>query len=319
MSELQKTLTAVLMALVLGACGEGELLTLGEQRTSSARVGEFVNVERVDEVGVDGEDDENPTLTDDMREIYFNSDRDEAAEGSDIWYARRDSADAPFDEPRPLGGWSDDGSDSSPAISGDGLTLWLAWTPEVQEDASDDEVTTDVRSVTRDDTSDDDWQSPTLAQGLNTADDERPRPLGQGGLVMPLSRRVTTADGDTIWRTLLAPRESDSEFSEPVLQEQLAGSDVSAVDGFLTQDGLTLVFKYEAPDDPGQLYWSIRTSVDAPFVGATPVPGADVNTDEYDERDPWLSPDGTILYFASDRDDDTMHIYRAEFVTPDGG
>ena len=321
MLEPQKTLAAASMAMLLGACGEGELLTLGEQRAESQPVGEFVNVQRVDEVCVEGEDDENPTLTDDMREIYFNSDRDDGAEGSDIWYARRDSPDEPFDEPRPLGGWSDDGSDSSPAISGDGLTLWLAWTPETADDSddsddSDDDATTDVRSVTRDDTSDDDWSSPTLVQGLNTTDDERPRPLGQGGLVMPLSRRVATLDGDTIWRTLLARREGDFEFGEPVLQEQLAGADVSIVDGFLTQDGLTLVFKYEAPDDPGQLYWSTRTSLNAPFVGATPLPGVDVNTDEHDERDPWLSPDGTILYFASDREDDTMNIYRAEFVSP---
>jgi hypothetical protein len=320
MFDPQKTLAATWTALALSACGEGELLTLGEQRAPNELAGEFVNVQRLDEVRVDGEQDENPTLTDDMREIYFNSDRDGAAEGSDIWYARRNSVDEPFDEPRPVGGWSDEGSDSSPAISGDGLTLWLAWTPEDSEDSdddSDDDATTDVRSVTRDDTSDDDWQSPSLIEGLNTADDERPRPLGQGGLVMPLSRRVATPDGDTMWRTLLARREGDSEFGEPVLQEQLAGSDVNIVDGFLTRDGLTLVFKYEAPDDSGQLYWSTRASVDLPFVGATPLPGADVNTDEHDERDPWLSPDGTILYFASDREDDTMNIYRAEFVKPD--
>ena len=302
------------LALVLGACSEGDLLTLGEQTEAPVVSSEFSNVVRVDEVSLDDADDENPTLTDDMLEIYFNSDRDGGADGSDIWVAERASLDEPFGELRPIGGWSDDGSDTSPAVSGDGLTLWLAWEPEEPEDDSE-ETTTDVRRVVRADLSTDDWQGPTAVDGLNTANDERPRPLGQGGLVMPLSRRVATDDGET-WQTLLAPREGDAEFGTPVLQTELADPDVNVVDGFLSFDGLTLVFKYEAPDEDGELYWSKRASVDEPFVGATPVPGSDVNSDGSDERDPWLSPDGTVLYFASDRDD-SMDIYRAELVPPE--
>lgn len=308
-----RPLGSLLAALALVACGEGDLLTLGEQAGLPVAAGEFGNVVRVEEVSVAGEDDENPTLTSDMLEIYFNSERDEGTEGSDVWYARRSSVDQGFGEPRPVGGWSDEGSDSSPAVSGDGLTLWLAHTPETEDDS--EEATTDVRMVVRDDPSEADWQGPIAVQGLNTADDERPRPLGQGGLVMPLSRRVQTADGETVWQTLLARREGDAQFSEPVLLSELVDPEVSAVDGFLSLDGLTLVFKVEPPGEDGDLYWSKRASVDAPFVGATAVPGVDVNTDDSDERDPWLSPDGAVLYFASDRGGDALDVYRAELVS----
>lgn len=298
---------AMLAALVLGACGEGELLTLGTRTELPAATGEFGNVVRVDELSVAGKaDDENPTLTDDMLQVYFNSERDGGAEGSDVWYAERSSLDEPFGEPRPLGGFGDDGSDSSPAVSGDGLTLWLAYTPDT------DDATTDVRMVVRAEPSEAEWQGPFAVEGLNTVNDERPRPLGQGGLVMPLSRRVEVA-GDTVWQTLLARREGETSFAEPVLLSELAEPDVNVVDGFLSQDGLTLVFKYEPPGGDGDLYWTKRTSVDEPFVGATAVPGVDLNTDS-DERDPWLSPDGSVLYFASDRDGEALDIYRAELV-----
>ena len=307
-----RQLGTLLGAIVLGACGEGELLTLGEQAEPARPVAEFVNVEKVGEVSTDGEaDDENPTLTDDMLQIYFNSERDGAADGSQIWYAERNSLDEDFGEPSPIGGWSDDGEDSGPAVSGDGLTLWLAWTPDTED------ATTDVRMVVRENAAEPDWQAPTLVSGLNTDNDERPRPLGQGGLVMPLSRRVTTDDGAEIWQTLLARREGEADFSAPVLLDALADPDVSVVDGFLSLDGLTLVFKYEAPDadGKGELYWCKRTSVDDPFVGGTPIPG-DVNVEGSDERDPWLSPDGTLLYFASNREGEALDIYRAELVTP---
>ena len=41
-----------------------------------------------------------------------------------------------------------------------------------------------------------------------------------------------------------------------------------------------------------------------------PTPLADLNTDA-DERDPWLSPDGTMFYFTSDRRDGVLQIYEA--------
>jgi hypothetical protein len=59
-------------------------------------------------------------------------------------------------------------------------------------------------------------------------------------------------------------------------------------------------------DDPagasGDIYFVQRPSIDEPF--GVPEPVAGINT-EFNERDPWLSPDERFLYFASDRIDGT--------------
>jgi hypothetical protein len=54
-----------------------------------------------------------------------------------------------------------------------------------------------------------------------------------------------------------------------------------------------------------------EVSLDIPSVRTEPITGplGSLNTDA-DERDPWLSPDGQRLYFASDRDG-VLNIYEA--------
>jgi Tol biopolymer transport system component len=79
------------------------------------------------------------------------------------------------------------------------------------------------------------------------------------------------------------------------------------VDGFLTEDGLTLFYSSAASVDAGDLFYAVRPSMDEPF--GEPVPIADLNTGA-DERDPWLSPDGSTLYFATNREG-TLDIYVA--------
>lgn len=313
MSRIHGTLKSALAAWWLIGCGDGALVTLGEHEAPVSRVSEFGLVTKV-EVSAADVKDENPTLTGDMREIYFDSDRADGIESSTVWYARRDSIDAEFSAPVPLGGWSDNGIDKGPAISEDGLTLWLAWIPDsTDEDTSD--ATTDIRSVTRISRETTDWGNAMPSDTLNTQYDERPRPLGLNGQVMPFSRREDADGGGMIWRTYLARRNGDGTFAEPEMVDQVAADDVSIVDGFLSQNGLTLIFKYQAPGVDGELYWSKRRNVDEPFVGATPVPGEGINTAGNDERDPWLSPDEKVLYFSSNRgDENIMNIYRAEWI-----
>lgn len=313
MSRISSTLKSAVAAWGLMGCSDGAMVTLGEHAAPVSRVSEFGLVEKV---GVSQGDvkDENPTLTGDMLEIYFNSDREDGIENSRVWYARRASVDDEFSTPIPLGGWSDNGSDKTSAISEDGLTLWLAFVPDsTDEDTSD--ATTDIRSVVRDSLDTTEWHSPKPADTLNTPYDDRPRPLGLNDRVMPLSRRVDADGGGMIWRTLLARRNDDDSFSTPEVVDQLAAPDVGIVDGFLSQNGLTLIFKYQAPGVDGELYWSKRRGVDEPFVGATPVPGEGINIVGKDERDPWLSPDEKTLYFASNREENQMNIYRAQWIT----
>jgi hypothetical protein len=104
--------------------------------------------------------------------------------------------------------------------------------------------------------------------------------------------------------------------------------DRSTVDGFLSDDGLTMFFSsspFQFPADAGprpgdggptvdgglapsaDLYVAWRQAVDAPFSRTQNLD--DLNTGG-DERDPWLTPDGQTLYFTSDRDG-VLTIYTA--------
>jgi len=99
-----------------------------------------------------------------------------------------------------------------------------------------------------------------------------------------------------------------------VLNTELAFSDRTPVDGFLTDDGLTLfysssplVYPADAGPRPGDasantldggpvptadLFFAIRRSTSDPFDFWQPLD--DLNTGG-DERDPWLTPDGKTL------------------------
>src|SRR5690606_39129681 len=235
----------------------------------------------------------------DMRELYFNSGRDGGRERHDIWRATRASVDEPFDPPEALPDFNSEGRATSPAIALDGQTLWFAWTREPADD--EDEAATDIYFVTRR-SSGADFSSPRMAEGpINTAAQERPRPLGHDGKTMPFSRR-DEEDG-ALWQTLLATQRADESFEDPILLEHLNEQQVGIVDAFLSQDGMTLIFKRQPAEGKGDLYWSQRRSLDEPFRNAVQVPGPEINLEDHEERDPWLSPDEQELYFVSDRDD----------------
>ena len=305
MSHGLSGIRGLLCAALLSAagCSEGALVTLGEQRESVETETVFGNIRKLWLADSD-QRDENPTLTDDMLEIFFE--RDDGANG--IWHARRESINVDFPDPQPLASWGADGSYSSPAISFDGKTLWVAW----KADDAENDATTDIHFATRID-GDVMFTEPQEAVGegnWNTEWDERPRPLGDQGRVMPFSRRVDTDDAGQIWQTWFARRNQAGSFEAPQILEGVEAEDVGIVDGFLSQDGLIFMYKREAGG--ADLYWTQRWSTDEPFPRGTEVIG--VNTDK-DERDPWLSSDRRTLYFASNREDNKFHIYQAELVT----
>lgn len=72
----------------------------------------------------------------------------------------------------------------------------------------------------------------------------------------------------------------------------------STVDGFLTDDGLTLFYVTGPAIGAADMYVASRRSTDEPFADLTPL--SDLNSAS-DERDPWLSADGARFYFSSDR------------------
>jgi hypothetical protein len=231
--------------------------------------------------------EENPTLTADELEIYFISNR---GGNADVWFSTRESAEGTFGAPQRLAAASTDAVESSPAISPNGLELFVG---QDEQDGGLGLLDIWVLERPRIGAA---WSSPVNVLELNSTEDDIPRPPGFGSTVMPLGSRR----GLEGYRTYLARRANPtSPFGEPMLVDELSVAGQSTVDGFLTEDGLTLFYSSAQNANEGDLFYAIRPDVDAPF--GPPIPILDLNTDN-DERDPWMNPAGTTFYFTSDRE-----------------
>jgi len=115
-----------LAALPFVACSADDTVTLGRAAPDPL----FGDGGRpVDKINSNG-DDEDPTLTADLLQIYFTSRRPGGSGNGDIWFATRASRTLPFDidtlNPAVGEEVNSEYQELSPAISRDGLTLWLA-------------------------------------------------------------------------------------------------------------------------------------------------------------------------------------------------
>jgi hypothetical protein len=246
----------------------------------------FLDASPVAELDTDYAED-NPTLTADGLEIYFTSDR---GGDTDVWVARRTRVTDLFGEPEPVAEANTTDEESSPAISLDGLTLWVG-----QKDQTGGLGGYDIWTLSRP-RAEAAWSALVNVTELNSQEDDIPRPAAMANTAMPLGSR-RNLDG---YRTYLATRPTpDEPFGVPVLLDELTVPGESTVDGFLTEDGLTIFFSRAAAENEGELYYATRANRDASFD--EPIPIVDLNTSA-DERDPWLTPDGTGFYFATDRE-----------------
>jgi WD40-like Beta Propeller Repeat len=278
-------------ALLFAGC-DSELVTLGrlprdapENPPQGMPRYRFAEPVRLSTISSDGKDD-NPTLTADLRELYFLSTRDGDA---DVFVATRASVDEPFGSPVRVDVASSDKDDASPAISLDGQTLWVG------QNAGDDD-NTDIWFSTR--LPDQSWSALQNATSLNSSEKDIPRqPAGTFELtIMPLGSQRNGGE----YQTFFAISERGGELGMPApIPELEIGARV--IDGFLTQDLLTLFFSSGSGEDEGDLFLTTRASLDSPFGAPVPLDAGIINT-EHDERDPWLSPDGRRLFFTSNRD-----------------
>jgi hypothetical protein len=265
---------------------------------------------------------DNPTLTGDLLEIYFTTDR--VSGNGDVWFATRPTATAPFGAPAPVTVVNGSSFETSSAISTDGLTLWFGSDRPGGVGANDIWISQRATRASP-------WSTPLNVVALNSPADDIPRPPGQHGLVMPMASTKATgtspASGGN-YQTYLATRPTTGgQFGAPVAIPLLDFADRSTVDGFLTDDGLTMFFSSAPVAEPADaavsttdagkiadggvansdLFVAWRLSTTASFTPWQPL--GDLNT-AADERDPWLSPDGQTLYFTSDRSG-VLSIYTA--------
>jgi hypothetical protein len=275
-----------------GACSSGTTVHLGDK---TPRPYHFGAPHELTELGTSYGND-NPTLTEDLLEIYFTSDR--GTTSTDVWTARRASRGDPFGTPERVDAASTPTFDTSAAVSLDGLTLWVG------SDRDGGLGLLDVWMSTRASRTEP-WGTPVNLLSLNSPARDVPRPPGQHGLVMPLASERNRAD---LYETFLSTRAGRTgPFDTPAIVSELVFPDKSTVDAFLTDDGLTMFFSSAPVNGPGDLYVAWRRNTSEAF--SVYVPLDELNTND-DDRDPWLTPDGKQLYFVSDRSG-LLAIYEA--------
>jgi hypothetical protein len=297
--------------LTMASCScQGERVVLGEGPPGEASIDtpveDFGPPQLVVELIASDDsdtDDEKPTLTDDRLEIFFLSTRSGGLGGGDVWHATRTTAADTWGAPSLVAEVSSDAHEKSPAISGDGLTLWVA------SDRAGGRGGLDIWVSTRT-TRTADWLAPILVPALNSPGDEIPRPPGQGGLVMPLGYRAPSKNS---YQIEVASRGAlDASWQSPALLAEVDTANID-VDGFLSADGKVLHFSSDRQHMGDQdLFVARRDAVGLPFAAFEPL--SSLNTSHTD-RDPWLSPAADEIYFSSDRSGE-LHIYRATRVTP---
>ncbi len=290
----------VLGAGVLAACG-GDIVTLG----SGDPVPAFGDAgRRVRNVNANASEEYGVTLTDDLLEIFFISNRGGGVGGNDVWHAARGARTDPFGPPSVLLEVSTPFEEASPAISPDGLTLWVASAREPGLGGMD------IWRGTRPERG-----APFGAlenvQALNSAADDLPRPLGQGGAILPMvSNRV-----DATFQTFFASRAGvglDFVAPEPLAELWQAGATME--EPFLSSDGMFVFFKRAGPGQSGDLFVSWRMSPLEPFE--LPIALSAVNSDS-DERDPFLSSDRIRFFFSSNRrTGDDLDVYATSIDLP---
>jgi len=273
----------------LGACGEVKL----PPPDAPFPTGAFSAPQPIVELADPAADDD-PTLTDDMLEIYFASTRVTGKDGNaDIWRATRVRATDPWSAPALVRELNTTKNDENPGIAGDGLTLWFS---------SNRDGNTDIYVSTRG-ARDQLWGTPMRVPELSTAVDDLGAEPARTGL-----RIAVYADSPR--RLFEATRASETApWSVPVPLTALNVPDTADnLSGFFVSD-LEIWFTSTRPGAADHdLYRAVRPSLDQPFGEPIPVDG--INSRSRDD-DPWLSPDGHTLVFTSDISGN-QEIYVAE-------
>ncbi|AUX39923.1 uncharacterized protein SOCE26_013180 [Sorangium cellulosum] len=238
--------------------------------------------------------EEDPTLTGDLLEIYFMSDRDG---DRDIWTSRREALGSPWDPPHAVENINQAGiAEDTPSVSDAGLRLWFYSAREPAgiwraERASRDEP----------------WGAPVHVDTLAVPETEVMSPhVDSSELHVAVGLRGPSTAG---WDLAIATRERpDDDWGALAPLSELNGPDDEHAP-FLFDDRRQILFR-----SGGDLLWARRPRADAAFEQAAPL-AEPVNLSDARDTDPYLSPDGSVLFFASTRSG-VADIYEARRAAP---
>ena len=289
---------AVLWVVMATGCGRIAFDARGDARdatgidTATGPFGTPVPVVELN-VGQVGISDDDPTLTDDMLEIYFNSNR---SGGAEILRSTRAQVTDMWSAPQPVAELNSVATENTPSVSGDGLTIYLASTRI---------NTTDTFVATRASRADV-WSTPVLVAELSGPNEDAGMHVAPNGLTAYFNIDLGAGMIDTAELYRATRGTTAMAWSTPQLIAELS-SPVQDTDPYVTPDDRVI---YWASDRSGnqQIWRATRPSQGQPFAQLEIVPELATNEEE---EDVWISPDGRTLYFSRGPAAGTRAIYMA--------
>jgi Tol biopolymer transport system component len=238
-----------------------------------------------------------PTLTPDLLELYFISDR---GGNDDVWLVTRGDLGEPWSAPVRVAELNTTSTEQTVDLSFDGLTIWIASNRPGGLGSTDLYVATRTALGAT-------WSAPMLVPELSSpGSDEEVALDADSNTIIFHSKRTGGSGGRDLW---MSTRTATGHWGAPVPLTEI-NTPYEAADPFLSSDGLTLLFDSNREDSYRELFQTTRASTNVPFAPPTRLGMADLDSVRAD-ADPWVSFDGRYMVFCTSRtgDDEIYDVW----------
>src|SRR6185503_11100138 len=234
--------------------------------------------------------DDDPSLTADLLEIYFDSERPggSTAANGDCWVATRASPSDPFNPPTLVAELASLADDTTFDVSPDGLTIYFA-SDRAAAGNRDIYVATRASRTSP-------WSTPTRVDELaSPADESGASELADGLHLVFSSGRGGTGDLYIATRTA-----KDQPWQAPAAIPGLSDPSYDESQFWTNADATVIYFtSADAPGAAGSDVWfTTRASATDPFGPIQRIPELD---GPLEDADPWLTADQRTMLFSSHR------------------
>lgn len=274
----------------------GDTVVLGDGRSAASdtagQVPTFSRVSVMASISAAGTVDDDPSLTSDLLNIYFDSKRDGGLGEEDIWRASRTAPDVEWGPAEPVVELNTTARETGIALSGNGLTVWFSSNREGTLGGLDVFVST--RGSLRDA-----WGPVVRVDEVSSSEDDLVSAADEAGTTLFLARR---ASADSDYDIYVARRTSSTEpWSAP---EPVDGLDTSKEesDAFPIERDAAMLFTRSK-----DLFLASRSGSSDSFDVVGPL--SSLNSSD-DDRDPWASDDASYVVFSSNRSGEYL-LYEA--------
>lgn len=226
-------------------------------------------------------DDDDPSLTRDLLEIYLKRDSGPAT-GFDIYVSTRPDLASLWSPPVRSDTLSSDAIDNTPEVSADGLTIHLS---------SSRGGIIDVYRSTRPNRGAA-WSTPVRVPELSSAEPDFAVATDSAGVNLAMTRSLA---GNL--ELFSASRSTPSDPWDPPVAIAELNTERFEADAVLDESGLHIFYTAEStnPMEGKEVHTASRVNTGMPFGPSVPLDG--VNSLD-DDEDPWLSADLSTIFFV---------------------